>query len=140
MTIYEMMMNNNVHSDRYAMAAISYIFKAFGDDIRSKEFWPWGDKVQCPWTISKGTNIDIGEAELLLERARLKYDEETEASNINDKIYNEDTMKDSFAKNIKELQKRINKIQLNIGKVVKASDHTNTVSEQTTDTINKLNS
>ena len=63
MSIYEIIENNNIHSDRYAMAAISCIFKAFGDPIRSKEFWPWGDKVQCPWTITKGTEKDIDDAE-----------------------------------------------------------------------------
>ena len=136
MTIYEMMMNNNVHADRYAMAAISNIFKAFGDDIRSKEFWPWGDKVQCPWTITKGTEKDIEDAELLLERARLRYIEENgDPVQINDKT---DTMTNSFSNQIKDLQNRINKLRLNTKKVNKASQNTINVSKETQDSIDKL--
>ena len=77
MTVDEIMLNENIRSDRYAMAAISFIFNAFGDPIRSKEYWPWGEKVQCAWRPTKGTDIDISYAKLLLERARIKYEEET---------------------------------------------------------------
>ena len=38
MSINEIIENENIRSDRYAMAAISFIFKAFGDSIRSKEY------------------------------------------------------------------------------------------------------
>ena len=76
MTINEIIENENIRSDRYAMAAISYIFKAFGDSNRSKEYWPWGRDVQCEWTPSKGTSNDITQAELLLKRAKNKFYEE----------------------------------------------------------------
>ena len=76
MTINEIIENNNIQSDRYAMAAISCIFKAFGDSIRSKEYWPWGKDIQCEWMPSKGILDDIKQAELLLKRARVKYNEE----------------------------------------------------------------
>ena len=76
MTINEIIENENIRSDRYAMAAISYIFKAFGDSIRSKEYWPWGKDVQCEWTPSKGTSNDITQAELLLKRTKNKFYEE----------------------------------------------------------------
>ena len=136
MSIYEIIENNNIHSDRYAMAAISCIFKAFGDPIRSKEFWPWGDKVQCPWTITKGTEKDIDDAELLLERARLRYIEEnSDPVQINDKT---DTMTNSFSDQIKDLQNRINKLRLNTKKVNKASQNTIDVSKETQDSIDKL--
>ena len=138
MTIYEMIMNDNIRSDRYAMAAISNIFKAFGDDIRSKEFWPWGDKVQCPWTISKGTDEDISEAELLLERARLKYNDETEININNEKYYSTVSM-NNLNKNIKDLQKQVEKIQRNINKINQSSSHSTEVSTETTKAINKLN-
>lgn len=76
MTINEIIENENIRSDRYAMAAISYIFKAFGDSNRSREYWPWGRDVQCEWTPSKGTSNDITQAELLLKRAKNKFYEE----------------------------------------------------------------
>ena len=76
MTINEIIENENICSDRYAMAAISYIFKAFGDSNRSREYWPWGRDIQCEWTPSKGTSNDITQAELLLKRAKNKFYEE----------------------------------------------------------------
>jgi len=76
MTINEIIENENICSDRYAMAAISYIFKAFGDSNRSREYWPWGRDVQCEWIPSKGTRNDITQAELLLKRAKNKFYEE----------------------------------------------------------------
>lgn len=87
MTINEIIENENIRSDRYAMAAISYIFKAFGDSTRSKEYWPWGKDVQCEWIPSKGTSDDIKQAELLLKRAKTKYgEEEGKYSLISDKF------------------------------------------------------
>ena len=86
MTINEIIENENIRSDRYAMAAISFIFKAFGDSIRSKEYWPWGKDVQCEWTPSKGTSYDITQADLLLRRAKNKfYEENGEYRSISDK-------------------------------------------------------
>ena len=86
MSINEIIENENIRSDRYAMAAISFIFKAFGDSIRSKEYWPWGKDVQCEWTPSKGTSYDITQADLLLRRAKNKFYEETgEYRSISDK-------------------------------------------------------
>lgn len=86
MTVNEIIKNENIRSDRYAMAAISFIFKAFGDNIRSKEYWPWGKDVQCEWSPSKGTKYDITLAEQLLERSKNKYlDEIGEFNLINDK-------------------------------------------------------
>lgn len=86
MSINEIIENENIRSDRYAMAAISFIFKAFGDSIRSKEYWPWGKDVQCEWTPSKGTSYDITQADLLLRRAKNKfYEENGEYRSISDK-------------------------------------------------------
>lgn len=86
MTINEIIENENIRSDRYAMAAISFIFKAFGDSTRSKEYWPWGKDVQCEWTPSKGTSYDITQADLLLRRAKNKfYEENGEYRSISDK-------------------------------------------------------
>ena len=86
MSINEIIENENIRSDRYAMAAISFIFKAFGDSIRSKEYWPWGKDVQCEWTPSQGTSYDITQADLLLRRAKNKfYEENGEYRSISDK-------------------------------------------------------
>ena len=48
LTLENFLNNENIKADRFAMAAISYIFKAFGDNIRSKEYLPCGDKVDFP--------------------------------------------------------------------------------------------
>lgn len=54
LTIDQMINNENIKADRFGMAAISYIFKAFGDDIRSKEYWPWSEKDNCGWPGLRG--------------------------------------------------------------------------------------
>lgn len=136
MTIYEIIDNKNIRSDRYAMAAISCIFKAFGDHIRSKEYWPWGDKVQCSWTPTKGTIGDIIDAEFLLERALEKY--EDELNNSTQEIYIKSVNMDECTKQIRELKKRLNKVKVNTNKIIKTNKNTIDTSIQTEDTINKL--
>lgn len=136
MTINEIIENQNICSDRYAMAAISYIFKAFGDSIRSKEYWPWGRDVQCEWIPSKGTDNDITYAELLLERARSKFAEENtdnEYSKINDEI-----MKNTVDKQLKDLKRRINKVTLNMKRINKSSKEVIDVSERANDVVDSV--
>lgn len=58
LTIDHMLENDKILADRFGMAAISYIFKAFGDDIRSKEYWPWSEKSNCVWPGVKGIDPD----------------------------------------------------------------------------------
>lgn len=58
LTIDHMLANDNILADRFGMAAISYIFKAFGDDVRSKEYWPWSEKSNCMWPGVRGIDPD----------------------------------------------------------------------------------
>lgn len=90
MTVSEIIENDNIKPDRFGMAAISCIFKAFGDNIRSKEYWPWGDKVNCPWTKSKGLTSDLSTAiELLLRSIELSNSpEENEDKPLDSSIFN----------------------------------------------------
>jgi len=137
MTINEIIENENIRSDRYAMAAISYIFKAFGDNNRSKEYWPWGRDVQCEWTSSKGTNNDITYAQLLLERARIKFDEEQTINNDYSKI-NDDIMTNTFDKQMKELRRRINKLAINMKRINSSSQEVISVSNRANDVVDSV--
>ena len=139
MTIDEILLNDNIRSDRYAMAAISFIFNAFGDPIRSKEYWPWGEKVHCEWPRTKGTEIDISYAQIFLERAKNKYDEELEANDNKTNLYN-DSMTDTFKNNIRSLKKRLNKVKFNTKTIIKSTSELNNISDDTTHNIEKLTS
>ena len=137
MTINEIIENENIRSDRYAMAAISYIFKAFGDSNRSREYWPWGRDVQCEWTSSKGTNNDITYAQLLLERARIKFDKEQIINNDYPKI-NDDIMTNTFDKQMKELRRRINKLAINMKRINSSSQEVISVSNRANDVVDSV--
>ena len=131
MTLYEILEHDKIRSDRYALAAISHIFKAFGDPIRSKEYWPWGRDVQCEWYPTQGTNKDITEAELLLERARTKFEEEQNQDTIDyKKITDSISMEDTFGKQIKDLRRRLRKLSRNAKDITKASENIINTSEE----------
>ena len=90
-TLEQLFQNENIKADRFGMAAISYIFKAFGDTLRSQEYWPWSEKVNLPWESSKGTDYDLTIAIELLNEAINRIDESTDvlikttnSGNIND--------------------------------------------------------
>ena len=68
MKVDELKYNSIIKADRWGMAAISYIFQAFGDFIRSKEYWPWGETVNCEWE-KVDPNIAFKYAKLCLEEA-----------------------------------------------------------------------
>lgn len=133
MTLTEIIEHENIRSDRYAMAAISNIYKAFGDSNRSKEYWPWGKDVQFEWYPSRGTNMDITEAELLLERARQKFEEETNSTSEYTKLTVDTNM--DYNKEIKQLQKRLNKFTRNLSTVTKSNNAIQNISEETSSKI-----
>lgn len=86
LTIDHMINNENIKADRFGMAAISYIFKAFGDDIRSKEYWPWSEKDNCRWPGLRGEYHSRDEymmwAKRTLERASVNsYTVDDQTSN-----------------------------------------------------------
>jgi len=139
MTLTEILEHKQIRSDRYAMAAISCIYKAFGDPIRSKECWPWGRDVQCEWLPSIGLQQDIMQAVQLLDRALERYEEEQEqiSNNTYAKINDNNTMGD-LDKQIKSLKRRLNKATLNLGKFNKTSNSILNVSEATTDKISEV--
>jgi len=135
MTIDEILLNDNIRSDRYAMAAISFIFNAFGDSVRSKEYWPWSEKVNCEWPKTKGTEIDISYAQLFLDRALNKYNDEIENNKIN---LNNDSMDNTFKNDIRSLKKRINKVKFNTKTIIKSTNELNNISDNTTQNIEKI--
>lgn len=131
MTLTEILEHSKIRSDRYALAAISHIFKAFGDPIRSKEYWPWGRDVQCEWYPSKGTDRDITEAELLLERARTKFEEETSSDKEYTKLNDSIGSMDDLTKQTKALRNRLMKINRRISTINKSNESIIKVSEET---------
>ena len=69
MTLSQILENDNIKADRFGMAAISYIYKAFGDDVRSKAYWPWSEKVNFPWSKTQGPIIDLNNAILCINKS-----------------------------------------------------------------------
>ena len=131
MTLTEILEHEKIRSDRYALAAISHIYKAFGDPIRSKECWPWGRDVQFEWYPSQGTNRDITEAELLLERARTKFEEETSSDKEYIKLNDNIKSMDDLTKQAKALRNRLIKVNRCINTINKSNENIIKVSEET---------
>jgi len=121
---------NDIRSDKFAAAAISYIYKAFGDIIRSKEIWPFSNKVNLGWQNSKGTEQDCLDAMNFLTRALEKYEleleEETNKTNLSG---------DDF---IKKLRYLLNNISNEVKIANETSDNINATSNNVEEEINKL--
>ena len=140
MTLQQIISNTNIKADRFGMAAISYIFKAFGDNIRSKEYWPWGDKVDFPWDNVKDTisgdkmqdalNIsnwatygnlsDLTRAMLCLKEAQSRSQIEQETEKIE--------IKQNNSNNINNLKKRLDRINMGIKTVNRITKNVNDTS------------
>ena len=152
-TLEQLFQNENIKADRFALAAISYIFKAFGDVLRSKEYWPWGSTVNFSWDNGKdnitdsysmnksnsytgesvdnyiwptsGNKSDLTRAMLCLRQAQQRSEyEETKK------------IKESNYRNIRDLQKRLDRLGLHNKMINKVTDNIN---KTTSDTEDKLN-
>lgn len=118
MTLQQILENENIKADRFGMAAISYIFKAFGDDIRSKEYWPWGSTVNFPWEESKGLETDLTNANLCITQAKIRSKKESTIK-----------IKENNKNGIKALKKRLDQIMLGNKKSNVISTNINATSE-----------
>lgn len=121
---------NDIRSDKFAAAAISYIYKAFGDIIRSKEIWPFSNKVNLGWQNSKGTEQDCLDAMDFLIRALEKYELEIEKETNQTNLSGDDF--------IKKLRYMLNNISKEIKIVNNTSDNINTTSNNVENEIDKL--
>ena len=121
---------NNIRSDKFAAAAISYIYKAFGDIVRSKEIWPFSNKVNLGWQNSKGTEQDCLDAMNFLVRALEKYEKEIEEETSKDTLSGDDF--------IKKLRYLLNNISKEIKIVNNTSDNINATSNNVENEIDKL--
>ena len=127
MTIHEILENENILADRFGMAAISYIFKAFGDNIRSKEYWPWSEKVNCPWVKSEGAAKDIQTAIKILNRTLSV-------------IENEDEERIETDPSIRDLRRRLSKSTTSIKSSENVTEKINETSRSTsTELLNITN-
>lgn len=132
MTANEVLVLNNdkIRSDKFAAAAISYIYKAFGDIIRSKEIWPFSNKVNLGWQNSKGTEQDCLDAMNFLVRALEKYEKEIEEETSKDTLSGDDF--------IKKLRYMLDNISKEIKIVNNTSDNINATSNNVENEIDKL--
>ena len=148
MTLQQILENENIKADRFGMAAISYIFKAFGDNIRSKEYWPWGDKVDFPWDNGKDTissdkiqdalNIsnwttygnlsDLTRAMLCLKEAQVRSHEEEHIE-----------IKRNNSNSIKDLKKRLDRINMSVKDADTLSQNINETSTEYEEKGNNIN-
>ena len=122
--------NVTIKPDRFGMAAISTIFKAFGDNIRSKEYWPWSERMgnDWAWESSKGYENDLNYAIDLIKYALNRINSEDDE--------NMDNTINSSAQNIKDLKKRINKLIDGVNESNNITDAINTTSAETSDELN----
>jgi hypothetical protein len=116
----------HIKPDRFGMAAISTIYKAFGDNVRSKEMWPWSERVgnDWQWEKSKGTINDLRDAVDLIEYAVLRYELEMDAENQTHDI------EDTYAF-VKSLKRRINRVKNSINTAENITDAVNKTSIET---------
>ena len=143
-TLEDLLKNENIRADRFGLAAISYIFKAFGDVIRSKEYWPWGSKVNFSWDNGKdsisGDNLqealdisnwqstgnlgDLTRAMLCIKEAQIRSkNEETQK------------IKTSNKNSIKDLQKRLARLGINSKTINRDINNVNNTSKNIKDQI-----
>ena len=128
--------NKNIRADRFAMAAISYIFKAFSDNKRSIDYWPWSgkDAEYLEWEDSTGKTNDLYMAIYLLTEAINRVNNEnTDNGEINDDPNNEKS--NIFDKTTKEYKRRINQITTNLNNLNNSISVTNKVSDKLQDTL-----
>ena len=123
--------NENIRSDKYAAAAISYIYKAFGDVIRSKEIWPFSNKLNLGWQNSNGTVQDCADAMQYLLKALDRYETEIADTNINKITLSNDNF-------IKNLKKFVNKIDEDTEDSNQISDAIAAISSNVEHEINKI--
>ena len=128
--------NKNIRADRFAMAAISYIFKAFSDNERSKDYWPWSgkDAAYLEWEESTGKTNDLYMAiHLLTEAINRVNNENSDGGEIDDDPNNEKS--NIFDKTTKEYKRRINQITTNLKNLNNSISVTNDVSDKLQDTL-----
>ena len=128
--------NKNIRADRFAMAAISYIFKAFSDNKRSIDYWPWSgkDAEYLEWEDSSGKTNDLYMSiHLLTEAINRVNNENTDGGEINDDPNNEKS--NIFDKTTKEYKRRINQITANLNNLNNSILVTNKVSDKLQDTL-----
>jgi hypothetical protein len=121
MTINEILENENIKSDRYGMAAIAYIYKAFGNMTKFRELWPW---TEIPTNDNEGFEYSITIAMQLLTRAKGSKEAEN----------NQNQIKLDNSVSIENLKKRLSQINRNLKSANKNSTNINNTS---TDVNNK---
>lgn len=140
MTLREILVNKNIHADTYAMAAISYIFNAFGDIVRSKDYWPFGKNLNFDWNIISDTNLAITYAELCLEKAREKHNKNDESveTQINNESITTSSSGNELSDQLRLLSKRLNKVIDKLNSINTSNININNVSEEVISKISNI--
>lgn len=123
--------NENIKADRFGMAAIAYIFKAFGDSLRFEEYWPWSDRINSTfvWNDEAGeTNeADLTRAVLCLKQAQLRLNNE-----------NTIKVKEKNKNSIKALKKRLDQLSIKNKTSNVISTNINETSKETKENFAKI--
>ena len=119
--------NDKISADKYGLAAISHIYKAFGNFVRSKELWPFSEKNGLDWEESNGLENDCETAVKFILRAIEKYKEETEEDDINSS--------NDFIKKAKII---LNLAQFNTDVINETTDAVNNESDNTDNSIHNI--
>ena len=136
MKIRELLENENIKADRFGMAAISYIFKAFGDNERSQYYWPFSEKLGLGWYETlEGDEANISD----LTMAVRMINEATKRYNIENSSENK-IIVDNKEKNISDFKRKLNKIKLMFKLNNKSTTSVNSILKQTERKINSMNS
>ena len=136
MKIRELLENENIKADRFGMAAISYIFKAFGDNERSQYYWPFSEKLGLGWYETlEGDEANISD----LTMAVRMINEATKRYNIENSSENK-IIVDNKEKNISDFKRKLNKIKLMFKLNNKSTNSVNNILRQTERKINSMNS
>lgn len=134
--------NKNIKSDRFAMAAISFIYKAFNDISSSKACWPWSgrDDANLVWEPSSGVSQDLIMARSLIILANQRYKEETqnESSNVDDGSFKTSYNKDYKPTTIKEFKRKLNALKGSMKQVNNVSNNLNKKVEDMNEETNDL--
>lgn len=135
MNISELIENKNIKADRFGMAAISYIFKAFGDNERSKYYWPFGKNTgvnwYSEWEDDGGKLKDLTIAFKLLLEAENRYNNTSNTDNI--------TVSQTTSKTIKDFSKTLNILANKLKISNSTSKNINNTSNDTYKKFNGIN-
>jgi len=116
---------NDIRSDKFGAAAISYIYKAFDNFVASKEMWPFSEKLNMEWQEPKGFEEDCNIAINFIEKAIAQYNYElNNDSTTETKVNNSNSNILKLKQMVKSVQNNLENIETTIKTVNNTTDNT----------------